>query len=269
MNFLFWNIKKNIDTFSIISALLKENDVDVCMLAEFPENKQDEISCKIDDSYILHVPIKDSINRIEYIHKKNIMFEPLDDTSRRGSAKKIITSMVAINLIGCHLPSKFSNDSVQQRYEAIDFNEFVKSVENHSNGNTLIVGDFNMNPFEEGMVSVTCFNSVMDKKIAQRNNGLKRYSNTLYPFFYNPMWRFLGDFPEGIPNGTYFYDGKYPVPYYWHVFDQVLIRPCLIPYFVDNSLRIISKTTEYTFLRNGKIDKNISDHLPICFTLNI
>lgn len=269
MNFLFWNIRKNIGTFSIISELLSENDVDVCILAEFPENKQDDIIYKIDDLYVLHKPIRDSLNRVEYIHKKNISLTSLDDTNQRGSAKKIATSIVDINLIGCHLPSKYSNDPTQQKYEAIEFNDFVKSVESHSNNNTLIVGDFNMNPFEEGMVSVYGFNSVMDRKIAYRNNGMKRYSKTLYPYFYNPMWRFMGDFPENIPNGTYFYDKKYPVPYYWHILDQVLIRPSLIKYFDDNSLSIMSKSKKYKFFKKGKIDKSISDHLPIYFTLNI
>ncbi len=268
MNFIFWNVKKNIQTFPIIKDLLSDYDVDICILAEFPENKQLDMLAKI-TGYKFHIPIKASKNRIEYIHKSDIIFDHLDDTSRRGSAKKIKTNITEINLIGCHLPSKFSNDTKMQMEEANEFSRFVMSVEQHSNDNTLVVGDFNMNPFEDGMVAVKGFNSVMDKRIALRNNGKKTYFNILYPYFYNPMWRFLGDYPE-IIGGTYYYDKKYPTPYYWHILDQVLIRPNLIQYFDDNSLKIISKTNNYNLLSdNGIINSNISDHLPIYFKLNI
>ena len=48
-----------------------------------------------------------------------------------------------------------------------------------------------------------------------------------YRIFYNPMWGFFGDRTPG-PSGTYFSSVSSPSDHYWHVFDQVLLRPSLM-----------------------------------------
>ena len=56
---------------------------------------------------------------------------------------------------------------------------------------TVIVGDFNMNPFEPGMAGILGFQAVMDRRIAQRIT--RTVDRKEYSFFYNPMWSRLGD----------------------------------------------------------------------------
>lgn len=53
------------------------------------------------------------------------------------------------------------------------------------------------------------------------------------------------------------------------MFDQVLIRPDLITNFDTDSLDILTSDGEVSFLKNNIIDKSISDHLPIKFSLNL
>jgi hypothetical protein len=54
------------------------------------------------------------------------------------------------------------------------------------------------------------------------------------------------------------------------MFDQVLIRPDLLDYFDIQDLRILTSDGDTNFLsRNGIPRKEISDHLPLIFKLNL
>ena len=120
-----------------------------------------------------------------------------------------------------------------------------------------------MNPYESGMVSPAGFNAVMTQNIAKKQQ--KTFQFKKYPYFYNPMWGLFGDSSTGVP-GSYYY----PQEPYWNIFDQVLIRPELIPHFSIQDLEIISFCKNENFLNDaGVIDKNISDHLPLKFALNL
>lgn len=84
--------------------------------------------------------------------------------------------------------------------------------------------------------------------------------------FYNPMWSFLGD--DRKPYGTYYYGGSGIDNTYWHIYDQVIIRPALRERFVDNNLKILTETSSrYLLNSKGHPDTEISDHLPIMFEI--
>jgi hypothetical protein len=88
-------------------------------------------------------------------------------------------------------------------------------------------------------------------------------------FFYNPMWSRLGDMSEGLA-GTYYYNSASPTNYFWHTFDQVLIRPSLLAGFSHDDLKVIDKIGNTSLIKNGKIDKErFSDHLPLVTTLKV
>ena len=54
----------------------------------------------------------------------------------------------------------------------------------------------------------------------------------------------------------------------WNVYDQVIIRPTLRKQFIDENLKIITKTNTKSLLDHNKHpDRNISDHLPIAFEI--
>jgi hypothetical protein len=137
--------------------------------------------------------------------------------------------------------------------------------------NTIIVGDFNMNPFEDGLVNSSGLHNVNNKEIAltqQRN-----FQGKAYRFFYNPMWSFLGDSSKGKVQGSHFFNTYKPLNYYWNLYDQVMIRPDLIPFFDEKKLDILNKIGEKSLLKkiNGynRINKEISDHLPLIFEIKL
>ena len=107
----------------------------------------------------------------------------------------------------------------------------------------------------------------MDPDVAARLS-CQRGGRT-YKYFYNPMWTVYGR--RQAPLGTYYYQEPDYVRYYWHVFDQVLLRPDLIPTLGDEVPTAITKLGGESLLRdNGRPNDNrFSDHLPISLSLNI
>jgi hypothetical protein len=98
----------------------------------------------------------------------------------------------------------------------------------------------------------------------------RRIESVRYPFFYNPMWSLFGDGSPGPP-GTYYYRSSEQIAYFWHIFDQVLLRPALLSFFRNERLKILSGDGTVSFLgERGVPDrKSASDHLPILFELDL
>src|SRR5262249_32918619 len=117
---------------------------------------------------------------------------------------------------------------------------------------TVLVGDFNMNPFESGLVAAGGLNSVMSRRIAARL--VRTVQGREYRFFYNPMWAHFGD-ARSDTAGSYFYDSAEHVNYFWNVFDQVLLRPELAERFDGNQLRVLTSVGATSLVRaDGRPD---------------
>jgi hypothetical protein len=132
----------------------------------------------------------------------------------------------------------------------------------------VLVGDLNMSPFENGVVSAAGLHGVMSRQVARK--GSRIVQSREYPFLYNPMWNLMGDEPPGPP-GTYYYPEGGHRAFFWHMFDQVLIRPGLLDRFDAQRLRVL-ESVDHTPLLNaaGLPDGDrASDHLPLLFQLNL
>ena len=165
-------------------------------------------------------------------------------------------------LVGVHLPSKLFPRAEMMREVIVQ--EIVNNIEaveiRIGSKNTIVVGDFNVNPYEDCCVNANLFFGlpVFDEIV---NRKSKTIAGKTFYMFYNPMWNFLGD--RSKPYGTYYHEGS---DTYWSILDTVIIRPDLKERFKDDSLRILSGTNKMTLLEdNGHPDKRFSDHLPIIF----
>jgi hypothetical protein len=171
-------------------------------------------------------------------------------------------------LVAAHMPSKRNARVEAQTFEAERLASDIEQAESKvGHRRTVLVGDFNMNPFEPGMAMAGALHGVMTRSIAER--GERTVGRKQYPFFYNPMWSRFGDANPG-PAGTYYY-GKEQLTHFWNMFDQVLIRPELLAHFDSDRLRIVDRIGSHslTTLRGTPNSSVASDHLPIVFELNL
>lgn len=123
----------------------------------------------------------------------------------------------------------------------------------------ILLGDFNMNPFERGMNLATGLNAMMTKACVKP--GCRTFLNKSYDFYYNPMWSLFGDNTDG-PAGT-IYDTSNQGPYGWSMLDQVIIHHSVVGLF--HSVKILTEAgTESLMNKKGhpNADK-ASDHFPI------
>jgi len=166
-----------------------------------------------------------------------------------------------------HLPSKMHQDSDDQAGLLSWLADDIARVEQElQHTRTVVVGDFNMNPFEVGLISSVGLHAAMTRDIARA--GQRTVQGRACPFFYNPMWGFFGDTSAGPP-GTYRYDrsGR-PVNYCWNIFDQVLVRPALLDSFKSDRVAVLSSAGDVSLLsRSGR--PTPSDHLPIVFQIDL
>lgn len=173
-----------------------------------------------------------------------------------------------IRLLIClvHLPSKLHAEDVDQLHTALYFKQDIESAEaDAGHDNTIVFGDFNMNPFDDGMVSAAALNSVPCLTLAKKE--VRKVGGRNHTFFYNPMWNLLGDF-EGPP-GTYFHKSPGYLSHYWNLLDQVLLRPSIADRLKKNSLTVITEAGTSSLVSENGGKPKLSDHLPICFSIEI
>lgn len=192
-------------------------------------------------------------------------------------------------LLACvHLVSKRDADDVTQREEARRIFRRIRYAEKEffkeKPHRTVVVGDFNMNPWEEGMVLPDAFHAVGWFDLASRGQTKVLWGKE-YPYFYNPTPLQYNPIPAREdksrvrPGGTYaFSTGNYHIVRRWNLFDQILLRSAALEYWPlnhpDDCLRILHKAgnLELIHTKEPKSEpepdsKHYSDHLPILFRL--
>ncbi|MEN5102307.1 hypothetical protein [Stenotrophomonas sp. TWI809] len=163
-----------------------------------------------------------------------------------------------------HLPSKLHSDDFDQLHNAMYFRSSIEEgEESFRHQNTIAMGDFNMNPFDPGMISAGGLNAVPCAEIAKKIN--RTVNGKVHDFFYNPTWNLLGDFNQ--PTGSYYHASPSHLSHYWNMLDQVVLRPSIASMLIKNSLQLITNTGT-TPLIDPKGRPLVSDHLPLSFSLN-
>lgn len=177
-----------------------------------------------------------------------------------------LPGLTEILLAVVHLPSKvnWSEDDLSAECQTLS-NQIRLAEQRASCNNTVLVGDFNMNPFEVGVVNANALHGVMARDIALHET--RRVQGQEYPFFYNPMWGRFGDETEG-PCGTHYYQHSGHKSFFWNMYDQVMLRPSLLSCFQNKDLKILTSDGKQPLLSESGLPQ-ASDHLPILFKLDL
>lgn len=159
----------------------------------------------------------------------------------------------------------------------------------------VVAGDFNMNPFDLGMVEPTGFFALNNRAFVRHIRKVDKVPELM---FYNPSWAMMSDIvptlmpiqtqPPPVPqvppstspsiqpaslriSGSLYYAGTASKKLYWHLYDQVLLSKSLANNFDASELRIASypHIEQEVMSRVSRAKAKYSDHLPLCFTLNL
>lgn len=268
MKVLFWNTNGN-NVIDVINELKYDNEFDVLILIEANLNPN---SVLLVLNRIIPKYQYAACNFCEgiqiYAKFSSKLINPFFETKRHSARKLIIPQLNKdFLLIVIHYQSKLRWSDANQSAHSIEIGNFIAEAENRIGHNrTIVLGDFNMNPFEFGMVQTTGLHATMSKQIALEEKRI--VDGKEYEFFYNPMWSFYGEEGKGNVNGTFFYRKSEPICYFWNIIDQVLLKANVLEYFDEKSLSIITETSKRSLLKaKGRIDTTISDHLPVFFKL--
>lgn len=276
LKFISWNIQKK-QLSKQIEDLIKHDLPDILFLIE---------SDRIDPATILNncngysltknynfinfgnsyrAGIKQSIKMTLFYRNDLAVNKIMDGIDYRYAYISLVTSAKNLLLIPSHLPSKPTqardlNKAGEFYSQLVD--ELIEFERLNPKFETVIFGDLNLNPYEQEMLFSDSFFS---ERCPQTSTILTKIKKNTKLRFFNPSWKLLTNYAENA-FGTFIYTGSDVEQ--WNVYDQVILRPTLINSFDMDSLSVITKSKNYSFL-SGNRTINYSDHLPITFAMNI
>lgn len=265
---LFWNLKGKSHLTGSLCNLCQELSVNVLAIAEPPSDRRellDDLSRRLGDLLVPEPRVGES--RVEVAYRAESVAMSEKHRAKYWSLYELtLADSNAMILAVAHLPSKMSRGFQSPGDRLVLLQQLrsdIRDVERKlNNKRSIVIGDLNQNPFDDVLVDATGMNAVMSKEIALRMNCTIR--NKTYDFFYNPMWRLLGDESVGPP-GTYYYQEPGHVRYYWHSLDQVLLSSSVVAAYSHTEASIVSDISGKSLLNpNGRPDtRRFSDHLPV------
>lgn len=269
ITFLFWNLnKKSLE--GRVARLAEKHEVDIVILAECsipPQSMIDALHQRTGRRF--NLPFSACEKIVIYTGFPKGFLKAKREGERFTIRKLALPGLDDVLIVATHFPSKLFWSKESQAQECVKLSEEIRLAERRvGHSRTILVGDLNMNPFEDGIVSASGLHGVMTRQIAAKQTRIVQ--DREYPFFYNPMWGRLGDMTEG-PAGTHYNPRSEHVSFFWNMFDQVLLRPALLPFFRNEELKILAEDGEESLVNHvGLPDDSIaSDHLPILFRLNL
>lgn len=290
---LFWNIRRR-PLQRLIADLARSHDLDLILLteSEIPEVELIaalQITTDRTFEFLGEMPGKptDFGSRIHVFSSLTGSVVAMPTFRKQPSRIKIFrlneSHPLELDtlLVVTHAPSKLHADHVdrQRRFFRRLRSSILAAERTTGHRNTVLVGDLNVDPFEEGVASVQGIQGVMSRVIARQER--RRYDGRDHRFFYNPTWSLYGQRlgsgggANAIPGqdepetpGTYYYHKGLAHALFWHMHDQVLVRPALIDRFPVSEFQIVGRASgESLVTREGS--PTPSDHLPLFFQLDL
>lgn len=208
---LFWNLGGNTRNknykpgIEAIKELTERDSFDVILLAECNEQARLNIYSELNKISSTYVNGSTIGSKLAVFHKLSQNQKPIQVFhSQRYSFFHYMDTLV----VGVHLQSRYPNlNGVNLYKKAAEVKtEIVEIADKYSTQNIIIVGDFNLDPFEHGMTAMDGFNASFSPIVAKRRPVLRLYAKKYlfkHPYFFNPSWHLHGHFGNKV-QGTYY-----------------------------------------------------------------
>jgi hypothetical protein len=259
LKLIYWNIKEKIK-IDIIKDLLLSEQPQFLFLSEAGVTQIREIVDSIIDASYEYFETP-GCNRVGIIKLSSVVTELMKQDSYYSMIKAFDKSG-EINIVSLHLPSEMfqSMDALKSFLRRLR-TDIGMQIGSSNEKEIILIGDFNVNPFESPMIGFDGFGASNGKNPRERITHLEE---TIFPYI-NPTWRLYSreNYPGTIkfnrPSG-YSFDILE-----WHYLDQVIISKKLNDKIITDSIRVIESTSKYEYvdLVSGKI--NYSDHLALLY----
>lgn len=279
MNVLFWNIdrkdtkdKKQIEDYII--NCIQENDIDIAVFAEYKEKDtkttrgkenidRDAIENGLDNLYEWITGIEPD-GAVTLLARKSLgeVVKIAQDDRKRFSLYKIDTPIDSYLLAAVHLEDRQSDPLSLEREATIGrlMEKISDNEKDLSLYSTIVIGDFNANPYDKELTYMGNMNAVLFKSIINASE-FTRPTKEKIRRFYNPIVHYLSEDTEMYGSHHFNHPEKYPTSY-WCCYDQVLVRKNLMDSITD--VQYLKNIRNDTLLKTTNTPQtNISDHLPL------
>lgn len=268
IKYLFWNLQKK-NLIGPLVQIILENSIDIVALIETEkidlQGVINSLKMQSQEWRVLEVCPKAPMR---VLAKAGIKIS-VHTEEKRFSSYRIKENKEVYLLNVVHLPSPIYLEEPARDMNAMRISQLLEKVEENIFSDleykSIVVGDFNLQPYSLGVSGVNGFNATMS--IAKAKKKFRKTEEGIKLFYFNPTWKLMGE--NKLVQGTYYNNSDQQAKsLFWYCFDQLLIRPCFIDKFNWVFFEIIEKTENHNFIRNTSIDKaNYSDHLPIKFEI--
>jgi exonuclease III len=232
---IFWNVGKR-DLTSFVCSITASTNSDVVVLNESNVSSAKTLQAlQKNVSQDFYCP--DTLSKRFQCFCRNVELNLFEvHSGSRISVRKLKIERDRVLLALVHGVDPRNYDSETRQSFAQSLADEIKFVKQQQDTNKLILlGDFNMNPYDRGMNLAVGLNAMMTKSCIE--GGTRRHLEKDYDFYYNPMWSLFGD-NTSEPAGT-IYDTSNQGPYGWSMFDQVLIHYSIVGLF--HSVKILTE----------------------------
>ncbi len=274
----FWNIKKKLtELVPAITDLIRGHDLDFMCFAELGNNNEEienflrEISISLGETWTRPAPNPVVVGRVDAITRLGSNQVSRLTIDAYYTNFRVTFHRLAFMLVVAHLPSRHQIEKQDLNLIARRVSQSIRlDFTNSQLPAYAVVGDLNLNPYDDAITGADGFNSTMDRSVALRES--RTVASVEYAYTYNPTWSQFGDFNRTSP-GSYFHKTPNASEQHWHTLDQLLLSPGLIPAFVESSFSRPTSLGAALLLRtsrtgNIRLDEQFSDHLPLVFSLD-
>ena len=193
LNILFWNLKRNAIEDYIVDCLV-ENNVDIAVFSEFEGIDFIQIEKQLGSMYVRIVAVQ-SDEKVTLMAKKTFSVNIIQQ-QHRYNLYIVNTAIKDYLLSAVHLEDRINFDKAD-RIETIK--ALVRDIEQAEKifkcCNTIVIGDFNANPYDEELLSKYAFNAVLFKKIILKSD-LTNPNTLKCRRFYNPILHYISEETE-------------------------------------------------------------------------